>query len=40
MGDPNGHDVFTGGSYEAVRRNLLILMGFSGREEVVPETPG
>jgi hypothetical protein len=39
MGDPNSHGVLTGGSYEAVCRNLLNLMGFADREEVIPETP-
>jgi hypothetical protein len=39
MGDPNGQNVLTGGSYGTAFRNLLILMGFAGREEVIPETP-
>jgi hypothetical protein len=39
MGDPDGHDVFSGGSYGAGSRNLLVLKGFADREEVIPETP-
>jgi hypothetical protein len=39
LGGSNGQNVFTGGSYSNVRYNLLISMGFSGRDEVFPETP-
>jgi hypothetical protein len=39
MGDSNSQNVFIGGFYMDVRRNLLITIGLDDREEVIPETP-
>ncbi len=38
MSDPNDQGVFIGGSYDAVRRNLLFLIFFADKKEGVHET--